>query len=175
MRKEDAQPQELVEDSDWSVAPRGQPGVWVIGRVDEVNGQGAIAEPEFTASRYELFVLLKHWAEIDLGIEFDWFFTEQPGSSDSRRKAFAGRRITRIAEALADEESVREAIEKVHEAFAKGAHSLGWKVFTQKASADEERLFRQEQEKLLRDGPGGCEEWFKKLCPSSPSNLPPSE
>ncbi len=76
---------------------------------------------------------------------------------------------------MADKESVREVLEKVDEAYAKRIGALAWKVFTQKASADEERLFRQEQEKLLRDGPGGCEEWFKKLCPSSPSNLPASE
>ncbi len=53
---------QLVEDSDWTVAPWGKPGAFVVGFVDEVNGRGAVAVPEFTATRYELFVLLKHWA-----------------------------------------------------------------------------------------------------------------
>ncbi len=64
MRKEDAKPQELVEDSDSSLAAWGDPGRFVVGYVDEVNGPGAIAVPEFTASRHELLVLLKYWAEI---------------------------------------------------------------------------------------------------------------
>ncbi len=173
MRTEDAQPQELVEDSDGSVAPRGEPGVCVIGRVDEVNGRGAIAVPEFTASRHELLVLLKYWAEIDLGIEFDWFFNEQVGSSESRRRAFAARRVDRIAEALADEEAVCAALDEVHDAYGKKQDGLAWKVFTKKASADEERQFRHEQDKLLSDGPS--EEWFKTMCPFEPSNLPASE
>ncbi len=173
MGKEDVKPQELVEDSDSSVAPRGQPGVCIIGRVDEVNGRGAVAVPEFTASRYELLVLLKHWAEIRLDIEFYWFLYEQPGSSDSRKAAFAGSRITRIAEALADEEAVCAALDEVHDAYGKKQDGLAWKVFTKKASADEERQFRHEQDKLLSDGPS--EEWFKTMCPFEPSNLPASE
>ena len=172
MRKEDAQPQELVEDSDESVAPMGRPGGWVVGRVDEVNGRGAVAVPEFTATRYELFVLLKHWAETGIHMGYRQFLFEYSGSSDSRLAAFSWRRVDRIAEALADEEAVCAALDEVHDAYGKKQDGLAWKVFTKKASADEERQFRHEQDKLLSDGP--TEEWFKTMCPFEPSNLPAS-
>ncbi len=153
MRKEDAQPQELVEDSDWSVAPRGEPGVCVIGRVDEVNGRGAIAVPEFTASRHELLVLLKYWAEIGLDIRYFWFWSQSVSSSESRREAFAARRVDRIAEALANEESVEKALDEVFETYAKQIDGLAWKVFTNQATEHEERQFRREQERWLGGRP----------------------
>ncbi len=153
MSQDKEMPPKLVEDSDWSVAPRGEPGVCVIGRVDEVNGRGAIAVPDFTATRYELLVILKHWAEIGIHMGFRQFLFQYGGSSDSRLVAFSWRRVDRIAEALADEEAVCAALDEVHDAYGKKQDGLAWKVFTKKASADEERQFRHEQDKLLSDGP----------------------
>ncbi len=153
MGKEDAQPQELVEDSDWSLAARGDPGRFVVGYVDEVNGRGAIAVPEFTATRYELLVLLKYWAEIGLDIRYFWFWSESVGSHETRREAFAARRVDRIAEALADEEAVCSALDEVHDAYGKKQDGLAWKVFTKKATADEEHQFRQEQEQMCGGDP----------------------
>ncbi len=147
-------PPKLVEDSDWSVAAWGDPGRFVVGYVDEVNGRGAVAVPEFTASRYELLVLLKHWAEVGIDIRFGWFLYEQVGSNEMRQKPFAARRVNRIGDALADEESVRAAIDEVYEAYGKRVDGLGWKVFTGKASPEEERQFRQKQDQLLTGDPG---------------------
>ena len=145
----------------------------MIFGVNEVDGRGAVAVPGYTASRYELLVLLKHWATFRLDIRFDGFILDQRSSRDHYWYVFANNQITRIAEAFADEESLREAIEKVEEDYAKRNDGLAWKVFTKEASADEERKFRHEQDKLLSDGPS--EEWFKTMCPFEPSNLPASE
>ena len=159
MRQKDAQPQEPCADSDWLVA-------------GQVDGWGALEVPDFTATRYELLVILKHWAEIGIHMGFRQFLFQYGGSSDSRLVAFSWRRVDRIAEALADEEAVRAALDEVHDAYGKKQDGLAWKVFTKKASADEERQFRHEQDKLLSDGP--TEEWFKTMCPFEPSNLPAS-
>ncbi len=148
MRKEDATPQELVEDSDSSVAAWGGEGL-VVGYVDEVNGPGALAVPEFTASRHELLVLLKHWFEIELRIRFFWFCCECVGSSDTRLKAFAKRRVGRIAEALADEACVNKAIDEVYRVFGERRGGLAWKVYSGEATPQEEREFREEQRKCL--------------------------
>ena len=148
MKKEDATPQELVEDSDSSVAARGG-GPFLVGYVDEVNGPGALAVPGFTASRHELLVLLKHWFEIEVDIEFWWFCVEQVGSSETRRRAFAARRVGRIAEALADEACVNKAIEEVYEALGEQNGGLAWKVFRREATPQEEREFQEEQRELL--------------------------
>ena len=147
-------PPKLVEDSDWLVAPWGQPGVCVFGKVDEVNGPGAMAVPDFTASRYELIVLLKHWAQIKLDIEFFCFCCECTGSSETRMRCFAGRRVNRIAEALADEESVEKAWDEAYETYGKQYEGLAWKVFAGKATPEEERQFREERTQFLGGDPG---------------------
>ncbi len=139
-------PPKLVEDSDWIIAPWGKPGYFVVGYVDEVNGQGAVAVPKFTASRYELLALLKHWAEIKIDIEFWWFSSGWVGSSETRQQVFAASVVNRIADALADEESVRAAIDEVYEGYGKRHDGLAWKVFMRKASPEEERQFRQKQD-----------------------------
>ncbi len=153
MREGESQPQELVEDSDWSVAPREVPGVCVIGSVDEVNGRGAIAVPEFTVSRHELLVLLKYWAEIEVDNSFFPFCCQQSGSDWSRKRAFAGKRVSRIAEALGDDKLVKEALDQVHEAYAKEQDGLAWKVFTGKATEQEGEEFRLWQEKMYGGDP----------------------
>ena len=157
MNTEKEMPAKLVEGSDWTVAPWGKPGHFVVGYVDEVNGQGAVAVPEFTASRYELLVLLKYWAEIGIHMRFRWFLIEQVGSTEMRWEAFSARRVDRIASALADEAAVHAALDEVYDAYGKKHHGLGWKVFMGEASPDEERQFRQEQDQFLRGDPGAME------------------
>ena len=154
MSTEKEMPAKLVEDSDWTVAPSGGSGGFCIGYVAEVNGPGAIAVPEFIVSRHELLVLLKYWAEIDVDISFFCFSYETYGSDWSRRKAFAVKRVNRIADALADEESVTKAWHEVYETYGKQYEGLPWKVFSGKATPEEERQFREEQARFLGGDPG---------------------
>ncbi len=157
MSEEKERTAELVEDSDWIIAPWGKPGYFVVGYVDEVNGQGAVAVPKLTASRYELLALLKHWAEVDIDIRFWGFLYKAADSSDMRQQVYAARVVNRIADALADEESVRAAIDEVYEPYRKLFDGLGWKIFTGKASPEEERQFRQKQDQGLGGDPGAME------------------
>ena len=176
MGKEEAQPHERGAGSDDSVAPRGGPP-FLVDSVDQVDGRGGIAVPGYTASRYELLVLLKHWAKIQLDTRFDGFLDDHWCSRDQYQHVFASDRITQIVEALADEESVCAAIKKMEEAYVKENDGLAWKVFTQKASADEKRQFRRVQHKRLSGEPGALEEWVKTvfLRPFEQSGPPASE
>ncbi len=151
MGKEEAQPHERGAGSDDSVAPRGGPP-FLVDSVDQVDGRGGIAVPGYTASRYELLVLLKHWATFRLDIRFDGFLDEVWGRYEQYWYVFADSRITRIAEALADEESVRAALDEVYDAYSK-KYGLAWKVFTGKATEQERQEFRQEQEQVLGGDP----------------------
>ncbi len=150
------QQDQLVDDSDASLAPWGQPGRFVVGYVDEVNGPGALAVPEFVASRHELHILLRYWLEVDLKIRFWWFCTEQVGSDETRRQSFAVRRINRIAAAVNDDAVVQAAIREVEEAFGKKEHpagnALAWKVFMGRATPAEQAEFRVEQNLFLHGG-----------------------
>jgi hypothetical protein len=123
----------LVIDSDSLVAPWGP-----LGHVDEVNGRGALAVPEFIASRYELLVLLKHWTEIELDIRFWWFCFQMGDNSKGRLNTLAARRVNRIADALNDEKAVQTAIKEAQEAFGNKQDGLAWREFTGGATLEEE-------------------------------------
>ena len=116
----------LVIDSDDGVAPtiRHQ---WNLGRVDEVNGPGAMAVPGFVASRAELLVLVKYWFEIWLDVLFDHVFDQMLSRSTQRRFfRFAARRLNRIADALGDEDAFWTAIDGVLQEYAKRKDPRAW-------------------------------------------------
>src|SRR5580704_3162189 len=77
---------------------------FTLGYVDEVNGPGAVEMPGVVVTKHELVQLLKYWASIRIDIRFDWFTSQCVGSSETRLESFSGRRITRIAEVLGDDE-----------------------------------------------------------------------
>ena len=138
MSTEKEMPAKLVEDSTWLCEPRPD----------------AIAVPEFIVSRHELLVLLKYWAEIKVDVSFFCFWAEVSGGNLTSERAFAAKRINRIADALADEESVKKAFHEVYETYAKQHEGLPWKVFSGKATPEEERQFREEQARFLGGDPG---------------------
>ena len=153
MREEAAQPQALVRDSDWLVA-------------GQVDGWGAVEVPAFTATRYELLVIFKHWVETQIDIVFSsWVISDALDSRERRMHAFAGDRGRRIEEALADKEAVRAAVKEAYDAYGEKqilGYNLAWKVYREEATEQEERQFRQEQEQWLGGGgsadtsPGAC-------------------
>jgi hypothetical protein len=108
----------LVIDSDEGVAPTIR-REWSLGRVDEVNGRGAMAVPGFVASRAELLVLVKYWFEIWLDVLFSHVFDQMLSRSTQRRVfRFAARRLNRIADALGDEDGFWTAIDGVLQEYA---------------------------------------------------------
>ena len=59
-------------------------------------------------------MLVKHWMTEVIDYEFFWFCYQQTSSSASRRSAFGGRRISRIA-AFIGEDAVQRAVDEAYE------------------------------------------------------------
>ena len=137
MSTEKEMPAKLVEDSTWLCEPRPD----------------AIAVPDFIVSRHELLVLLKYWAEIKVDVSFFCFSAQVSGGDLTSERTFAAKRINRIADALADEESVKKALHEVYETYAKQCDGLVWKVFSGKATPEEEGQFNEEQARILGGDP----------------------
>jgi hypothetical protein len=94
------------------------------GYDSEVHGPDSEEVLNFAPTRNELIHLVKHWAAIVIGHRF----YQQPGSSESRCEAFAGRRIDRIATVLG-EEAVEKAINEAEEEFSKTVSPPVWWIF----------------------------------------------
>ncbi len=100
----------------------------------------------FSVTRAELLVLLKHWKEISLDMEFTDFWSAVSGNRGYL--SYVNHRVGRIAEALGDDKLVKEALGQVHEAYAKEHDGLAWKVFTGKATEQEGEELRLCQAKM---------------------------
>lgn len=113
--------------------------LFVVGYVEEVNGPGAVEIPGFVATRHELIQLVKYWATVETDLDFYWFVYQCTGSSEIRLRPFAGRRISRIAEALGEEE-VAKAVREAHNEFAKGVDPRTWNIFLNGTPEEREAL-----------------------------------
>jgi MacB-like periplasmic core domain len=79
-------------------------------------------------TRHELIQLVKYWQREALEIEYWWFLFRQVGSSETRRRAFALRRVDRIWNLLGEEE-VQQAVDGVYAEFGKNTDAMLWDVF----------------------------------------------
>jgi len=113
-----------------------------IGYVSEVNGPDSAEMPGFVPTRHELIQLVKYWATLDLDKQFYFFLYSQTGSNDSRRGAFARRRISRIA-AIRGEEEVRKAIEEAEQKYRETIDPRAWSIF-QDGTPEERDAFQEE-------------------------------
>jgi hypothetical protein len=120
---------------------------FTIGHVDEVNGRGAEEIQGFVSTRHELIELAKYWAKKAIHIEYFWFLYAQSGSSDRRVRAFAWRRVSRIAEIVGKEE-VDQVVEQAYGEYGKGRESRAWEVFLN-GTEDERSAFREEMDALM--------------------------
>lgn len=134
---------QFVEELTRSIAPMQSLG-GTSGYVEEVNGPGAWAVPEFVPSRHELVILLKYWVEIVCHIRFELNVLLQTGSDSMRREVFACMRMKRIAQALRDDEAVASAWDAVEEQFTKDLDPLTRKIFMEQATPAEKARFREE-------------------------------
>jgi hypothetical protein len=117
-----------------------------IGRVDEVNGRGAVEMSEFVPTRHELLQLVKYWMGVVLDRAFDGFLYEYSCSEAIRLKPFAMRRIDRIADCCG-EDCVRHACREAEDAFAQTVDAEAWQVFRH-GTPEEQAAFH---DKLSRD------------------------
>ena len=116
---------ELAEPH-WCIMPRGP-----IGHVDEVNGPGAGLVRDFVPTRYEVLELAKHWAEIQIDLEYFCWLHQTSGSDWSRRVAFAGMRLSRMQKCLG-EEVIKKVYDTTFEEFGKRQNPDDWKKYVKR-------------------------------------------
>jgi hypothetical protein len=126
----------------------------VIGYVDEVNGNSAAEVSGFVPTRHELIQLVEYWERKALETEFWWFLYGQVGSSETRLRAFARRRVNRIWDLLGEEE-VQQAIDRVYAEVGKDVDPKLWDVFlhgdeAQRRAVQEESWRQMEKEENQR-------------------------
>ena len=112
-----------------------------IGYVDEVNGAGAEEITRFVPTRYELTAIASNWMHVQLDEQYFYFRYQQAGSDSSRRIAFAGRRIERLADVLG-RQAVTDLWDQVCKDFPKdqGIDPKEWNVFVKGTSKQMEAL-----------------------------------
>jgi hypothetical protein len=113
-------------------------GCWV----SEVSGRDSGEVPGFEPTRYELIQLVKYWATLELGHLFGFSLHGQTGSDERHRHTFAGRRITRIATILGEEE-VGKAVEEAESEFSKKVDPRAWAIF-KNGTPEEQDAFQDE-------------------------------
>ena len=143
-------PEEIAQMLD-ETHDRAWLGYWrlgsaTVGFVDEVNGPGAVPQPEYVPSRHELLTLARYWAKELTDVEIFMFFAAQAGSSDCRLQAYAARRLNRLASVLG-EDAIRPVISQVEDEYRTRIGNKNWEIFL---NADEE-----ERDKLLEEEIGG--------------------
>lgn len=124
-----------------SLGPSGGYG-FIIGYVDEVNGRGAEEIQGFLATRHELIQLAKYWTTKAIDIEYWWFLYEQVGTSETRSRAFAWRRVSRIEEIVGKEE-VDGAVKEAYDEYGKRLDAKAWNIFLN-GTPEEREAFRKE-------------------------------
>jgi hypothetical protein len=116
--------------------------------LSEVNGPDSAEVLNFAPTRYELIQLVKHWATIVIDDSFVCFLYQQhSSSSERRRRAFAGRRINRIATVLG-EEAVEKAINEAEEEYSKPVSPRAWSIF-KNGTEEEWQAFQDEVQSAL--------------------------
>jgi hypothetical protein len=127
---------------------------FTVGYVDEVNGPGALEMPGFVATKHELIHLVKYWASIRIDIRFVWFVDQCVGSSETRLESFSGRRITRIAEVLGNDET-SAAVQQAYAEYAKGIDPHVWDVFLNGTLEAQSALQEEIQREMLSKNSSG--------------------
>jgi hypothetical protein len=120
-------------------------GRFMIGSVDEINGQGGEEVPGFAATRHELERLAAYWWTERINHDWDYFVYQSSGSSEWRRSVYTNRRLNRLYDILGE-----KAMDKVIDDETARWRKLykisdeDWRVFTQ-GSDQEKDAWREAQ------------------------------
>ena len=101
----------------------------IFGYVEKINGSGAEEIPAFVPTRLELLALAKYWIQELLAQEFSCFLDQSSGSTEWRLSIYAGRRIDRIADLIAEEEVDCAENDAIAELGRKYGDSIFWSTF----------------------------------------------
>ena len=102
-------------------------GRFVVGHVENVNGDGAREVPEYIPTRSELLELLKYWESEYLRTRYWLYATAQTGSTEIRLIPYARRRVDRIVELLGDDAVA--VMQDARREFAAGLGTRRWAKF----------------------------------------------
>jgi len=108
-------------------------GAWcgrrlTMGLVDDVNGPGAEECQEYDPSRFEIELLARHWAEVILDYEIDWFLYATSCSTSIRREPYAQRRLARIEE-LIGTDAIKQIFDQLREEARERLGDEEWQIF----------------------------------------------
>ena len=77
-------------------------GTGIVGYIESVNGIGAVPDPDFVTTRFEMLVIAKHWYRKLCEINIFRFQNQTTEGTDWRTAEFADRRLCRIRRLLGD-------------------------------------------------------------------------
>ncbi len=101
---------------------------YTMGYVDDVNGPGAEECHEYNPTRFELELLARHWAEVILDYEIDWFLYATSCSTSIRREPYAQRRLARIEE-LIGTDAIKQIFDQLREEARERLGDEEWQIF----------------------------------------------
>lgn len=115
-------------------------GPFIVGRVDEINGEDGTEEPAFLATRHELRQLALYWMQERLEHDFDWFLYHSTGSKEWRWSTYIGRRLNRLHRILGPE-AMDSLWTQASTAFRRTWPNLtddDWRVFSEGSDEDKD-------------------------------------
>jgi hypothetical protein len=120
-------------------------GPFLIGCVDEVNGQGAQEVSGYPLTRHELLILVRHWYEADLDNDIFCFLHQCSGSREIRIGPYASRRLARI-KAILGEDAVQKVVDQVLAEMRKDLGAETWQIITEGTEEERDRLQEEVQQ-----------------------------
>jgi hypothetical protein len=115
-------------------------GPFVVGRVDEINGEDGKEVTEFVACRHELKQLAEYWSLERIEHDFNWFICQSTGSREWRWSVYIDRRLNRLSELLGPE-AMPKILTGAVASFRKQRPKLtdeDWRIFTGGTEAEQE-------------------------------------
>lgn len=130
----------------------------VIGYVPEIHGEDAAGCPGYVPTRHELRQLARYWAGVGLDFRLDCCFLQMVCGTGSRRAAYAGTRLSRMAEVIG-EDAVRQEEDAAAEEVRRRLGPDLLHVFTRGSLEEEMRVYedsetRRRELHRRREGPG---------------------
>src|SRR5579863_7589136 len=79
-------------------------GMFAVGHVDKVVGEGGTEVPGFVPTKNELLQLVRYWATEIIDVDWFHFAYASTGPSEWRTREFANRRLNTISQFIGEEE-----------------------------------------------------------------------
>lgn len=137
---------ERTSDESRGLGPLQGKGM-TIGHVDVIVGGDGLEVPGFVATKHEIKQIVRHWATEIIDLDFEFFLYACTGSSEWRTRAFANRRLHKIASFIGEDE-VRRIFGEAEQTFAKSVDQRAWKIFKEGTLEEQERFQEEVQDRL---------------------------